>query len=186
MHSSSACDLVTKLVELGFTSSAETFTFANDIYGLVPRKAICISVGLLAFSCLLYSLADKFGCPPLNILCHVFQNDQSPSTVTQAGMAGVNSTNLQAGLSKGDGDKVANIGEKGLYADRNSDMQDVSFVAERNTEKKKNGSGNHRFFKRVTRRSGSAKLGDEKLNQDREDVLTGRSGRSMSRKGKRR
>jgi hypothetical protein len=78
---SSACDFVTKLVELGFTSSAETFTFASDTYGMVPHKAICISVGLLAFYCLLYSLADKIGCPPLNIFCHVFQNDQMQEKV---------------------------------------------------------------------------------------------------------
>ena len=45
---------------------------------MVPRKAICISVGLLAFSCLLYCLADN---PPLNILCHVFKNDQMQEKV---------------------------------------------------------------------------------------------------------
>uniref|UniRef100_A0A0E0EKA9 RNA helicase n=1 Tax=Oryza meridionalis TaxID=40149 RepID=A0A0E0EKA9_9ORYZ len=40
---SSTGDLVGKLVEFGFTSSAETRSFAADIYGKVPRKASGIS-----------------------------------------------------------------------------------------------------------------------------------------------
>jgi pre-mRNA-splicing factor ATP-dependent RNA helicase DHX16 len=41
---SSTGDLVGKLVEFGFTSSAETRSFAADIYAKVPRKASGISV----------------------------------------------------------------------------------------------------------------------------------------------
>uniref|UniRef100_A0A0E0LTX8 RNA helicase n=1 Tax=Oryza punctata TaxID=4537 RepID=A0A0E0LTX8_ORYPU len=40
---SSTGDLVGKLVEFGFTSSAETRSFASDIYAKVPRKASGIS-----------------------------------------------------------------------------------------------------------------------------------------------
>lgn len=40
---SSTGDLVGKLVEFGFTSSAETRSFAADIYAKVPRKASGIS-----------------------------------------------------------------------------------------------------------------------------------------------
>jgi pre-mRNA-splicing factor ATP-dependent RNA helicase DHX16 len=41
---SSTGDLVSKLVEFGFTSSAETRTFASDVYAKVPRRASGISV----------------------------------------------------------------------------------------------------------------------------------------------
>ena len=42
-ESSSTGDLVGKLVEFGFTSSAETRAFASDIYAKVPRRASDIS-----------------------------------------------------------------------------------------------------------------------------------------------
>ena len=41
---SSTGDLVGKLVEFGFTSSAETRAFASDVYAKVPRRASGISV----------------------------------------------------------------------------------------------------------------------------------------------
>ena len=41
---SSTADLVGKLVEYGFASSAETRSFAADIYAKVPRKGRGISV----------------------------------------------------------------------------------------------------------------------------------------------
>jgi hypothetical protein len=41
---SSPGDLVGKLVEFGFSSSAETRTFASDVYAKVPRRASGISV----------------------------------------------------------------------------------------------------------------------------------------------
>jgi hypothetical protein len=43
---SSTGDLVGKLVDFGFTSSAETRSFASDIYARVPRRASGISVSL--------------------------------------------------------------------------------------------------------------------------------------------
>ena len=42
-ESSSTGDLVGKLVEFGFTSSAETRAFASDAYAKVPRRASGIS-----------------------------------------------------------------------------------------------------------------------------------------------
>lgn len=60
-ESSSPADLVSKLVEFGFSSSADTRSFAQEIYAKVPHKQSGLSVS--PFCKILCGLNFVYLCP---------------------------------------------------------------------------------------------------------------------------